>query len=500
MHYTLFGCGNLGLNLAIRLRETGHAVQAVDKDKQRVKYLKEQGIEAIEADITDPASVNLTETDVAIIISSSDESNRDAVKGLRASYGDLKILTLATDSATRKALLEAGADSCILYSDAVSRRIMNQLSDFEISKKSERLIEIIREGNGGGIAIFLHNSPDPDAMASAMAFKRICEENGTSASVFYGGKIERPENLAFQNFLEFEMEHVKDKNASLPIANDFSKIALLDASSPANNTVVHDSIVPSIIIDHHQSENGVRSADFRDIRPTSAATSAIMTGYLKEMDIAIDERMAAALLYGIRTDTNNYRRSMSSADLETVIYLSALADMELLDAFESPPVSRDTLQIFADAINSMETNGQYMVSCAGFIHSADSLSQVAEFLMQLENIKTVIVYGIYQDNIVISGRNTDIRMNLGKVLHEAFGKEGRGSAGGHATAAAGQIPLGLLGDTEEKDKLLALAASAVKKQFYAAVGITPKKVERTGESAAPANGGNGNGNNEKGNE
>ena len=218
----------------------------------------------------------------------------------------------------------------------------------------------------------------------------------------------------------------------------------------------------------------LRSADFKDIRPIRGAASSIMTAYLRDMDISIDGKMAAALLYGIRTDTNNYRRNMSSADLEVVMYLSALADMELLDAFESPPVSRDTLQIFADAINSMEIRGQFLVSCAGFVQSADSLPQVAEFLMQLENVKTVIVYGIQGENIVTSGRNQDMRLNLGKVLHEAFGKAGLGSAGGHATAAAGQIPMGLLGDTEEKDKLLELADSAVKKQFFSAVGVGPK--------------------------
>jgi len=110
---------------------------------------------------------------------------------------------------------------------------------------------------------------------------------------------------------------------------------------------------------------------------------------------------------------------------------------------------------------------------------------VAEFLLQLENVKTVIVYGIHGDKIVLSGRNLDMRLNLGKVLHEAFGRMGLGSAGGHATAAAGQIPLGLLGDTEEKDKLLELADSAVKKQFYIAVGLPPKSPKSPEEEEAP---------------
>jgi len=59
----------------------------------------------------------------------------------------------------------------------------------------------------------------------------------------------------------------------------------------------------------------------------------------------------------------------------------------------------------------------------------------------------------------------DIRVNIGDAFVHAFGEVG--SAGGHATMAAAQLPLGIFSGIKDKDTLMLLAEDAVAKRFLA---------------------------------
>ncbi len=69
----------------------------------------------------------------------------------------------------------------------------------------------------------------------------------------------------------------------------------------------------------------------------------------------------------------------------------------------------------------------------------------------------------------ISGRSRDVRIHIGQTLNAAFGSSG--SAGGHATAGAAKIPLGLFGNVKDKGTLLKLVDEAITKRFYEVVGV-----------------------------
>jgi len=124
--------------------------------------------------------------------------------------------------------------------------------------------------------------------------------------------------------------------------------------------------------------------------------------------------------------------------------------------------------------------GTYVVSNCGFIQDRDSLPQAAEFLLKLEGVSTTLCFGIHDDLIHLSGRSTDSRLNLGELLQKAFGEK---NAGGHAQSAGGQVPLGILGDTDDKEELLRLVENAVTKQFFTAVGAPEAAPEEPGEPA-----------------
>ena len=224
----------------------------------------------------------------------------------------------------------------------------------------------------------------------------------------------------------------------------------------------------SIVIDHHQAEIEDIRAEYVDIRPNIGATATIMTKYLQDLDILINTELATALLYGIKVDTDDFRRNTDPADLIAAAYLSPLANHDILSRIETPSRSIEEIEILGDAIKNREINGSYLLSNVGPIHNRDALAQAADYLLTLEGITTTIVFGLGEDHIYISGRSRDVRINIGKVMQDAFGAE---KGGGHAMLAGAQIPLGVLGGTKDKQTLMKLAEEVVVKRLLSVIGI-----------------------------
>ncbi|MFW5935557.1 MAG: DHH family phosphoesterase, partial [Halolamina sp.] len=210
-----------------------------------------------------------------------------------------------------------------------------------------------------------------------------------------------------------------------------------------------------------------------DVRPNVSSTSTILTKYMQEFDISPGKEVATALLYGIRAETLDFKRDTTPADLTAAAYLYPFADHETLEQVESPSMSPETLDVLAEAIQNRDVQGSHLVSNAGFIRDRDALTQAASHLLNLEGITTTAVFGIAEDTIYLSARSKDIRLNIGKVLQDAFGEIGE--AAGHSTQASVEIPLGVFGGietTEEnRDTLLTLAEEAVRRKLFEAMGV-----------------------------
>ena len=69
----------------------------------------------------------------------------------------------------------------------------------------------------------------------------------------------------------------------------------------------------------------------------------------------------------------------------------------------------------------------------------DLIAYVADFLLQVEEIKWSVVSGVVHENIVVSVRNLGSSRNAGEFVKRSFGDIG--SAGGHRTMAKAVAPL-----------------------------------------------------------
>lgn len=471
--HVIIGCGSVGYNVARMLRDRGREVLILDRDKKRVEDLRDAELQAEQGDLEhlEPHRAEVEQAGAVLLMSGNMKGNLHAVQWIKREIPQCYVLVRALDPVSAEEFLAAGADSVVQPSEVLARGIIRELQDLEVQRAGSVLSDLVKSAKS--IAIVLHSSPDPDAMASGMALEAICEHLGTKALLYHGGKVGHQENRAFVNLLDIELHEITPKDDVLGILRQHDKIALVEASLPGKNNVLPTDVMPNLVFDHHPVEEEDVVADFVEVRTGVGATATIMTKYLQQLNVPVDARLATALLYAIRTDTKGFTKGATAEDMAAATFLSAYADMTLLQRIETPPMAPDTLDVLGKAVLEREVFGSHLFSCAGFIGDRDTLPQAADFLMQLEGITTVMVFGILDDTIYISARSNDVRINLGEAMEKAFGRQ---NAGGHPYMAGGQIKLGVFGNVQDQEALLKLAKDAIRKQFFKVVGIEEKEV------------------------
>ncbi|MFI5383715.1 MAG: DHH family phosphoesterase [Methanosarcina thermophila] len=469
--YLVLGSGSVGFALAKELRESNKLVIIVDKDEAKVETLREEGFEAIVGDISDPElvdKIDLKNVVAILFLTSNNEANRKGIENFKMVVNpDVQLFSRASDIINKEKMEDLGADYVFMPSKLVATSLSRTLERAESVHRGNRLARWLKGIRDKKLAIVIHDNPDPDAISSGLALKEIAKTLGVEASILYHGRIGHQENKAFLNLLGIDLGKMEEYDLK-----DFDEIALIDCSVPGVNNMVPPNSYVGVVIDHHPPGDAEIKAEYIDIRPNFGATATIMTKYLQQLNINISKTLATALLYGIRTDTQDFKRKTDPADLSAASYLYPLSNHGILDQLEQPSMSIETLDVLGEAIRNRQVLGSYLLSNVGNIRDRDTLPQAADYLLSLEGISTTVVFGVTEDRIYISGRSNDIRINLGEIMRQAFGED----AGGHANAAGAQIPLGVFSATKDRQTLLRLVNEAVVKRFLSAVGV-----ESTGE-------------------
>ena len=462
--YAILGCGSVGHAVAEELVAEGKDVHIIDADEGRVEALRDQDMDARQADIRDEAVAEaVADRDVILILSSDVEANAAAVENIRGRGDDQYIVARASDPVSADDLTELGADVVINPSAVIADSALRALESGELEYKARQLTDVIAETDGK-LAIRIHRSPDPDSIASAAALQTIAESLDIEATIIYDGEIGHQENRAFVNLLGIELV----AGGEVDLA-EYGTVALVDHAKSGEPEAEVDA---DIIIDHYEHEHE-HDVAFADIRPNVSATSTVLTKYIQELDLTLEENVATALLYGIRAETLDFKRDTTPADLTAAAYLYPFADHDTLEQVESPSMSPETLDVLAEAIRKRQVQGSHLVSNAGFIRDRDALSQAAQHLLNLEGITTTAVFAISDDTIYLAARSKDIRMDIGRILKDAF--DDIGETAGHSTDASVEIPLGIFTGIEvsedNRQTLLELTEEAVKKKLFEAMGV-----------------------------
>jgi nanoRNase/pAp phosphatase (c-di-AMP/oligoRNAs hydrolase) len=345
-----------------------------------------------------------------------------AVAAARAALPDAPLLAVTDDArpvAGATAVPLAGLGE-LLIRPALERAVTRA----RVKRVRERFEDAER------VLILMQDDPDPDAIASAFALKTLLGRTRTSAPLCTFGTITRPENLAMCKILEIEVEEI-DAHA----LEQFDRIAMVDVQP----TFLEEPIGEvDLVIDHHPVEQPFK-ARMKDVRPNYGATSTILVEYLRAADVKLSQRLATALLYGIKSDTLGLERGGTKADLDAFAYLYLLANHNALRRIDRPELSEAALDVLAQGLARRRIAHGVFFSHLGRVAELDLVPQFADFGLQAEGVEWSVVSGVVGADLHISIRNVGYVRSAGEVARDAFGD--LGSAGGHRTMAKAVIPL-----------------------------------------------------------
>ena len=280
------------------------------------------------------------------------------------------------------------------------------------------------------VLILMQDDPDPDAIASALALKTLLGRSRASAPLCTFGTITRPENVAMCKILEIEVEEIDARALA-----EFDRVALVDVQPSFLEEILHEV---DLVIDHHPVERPIK-ARLKDVRPQYGATSTILVEYLRAADVKITQRLATALLYGIKSDTLGLERGGTKADLDAFAFLYLLANHNALRRIDRPELSEAALDVLAQGLSRRRIVRGVFFSHLGRVATVDQIPLFADFGLQAEGVEWSVVSGVVGDEVHVSVRNVGYVRSAGDVVRAAFGDIG--SAGGHRTMAKAVVSL-----------------------------------------------------------
>ena len=340
----------------------------------------------------------------------------------------------------------------ISIEDLTTSAIQDRLRSIDRKQGAREVLRRLEAENNSKVLIVCHDNPDPDALASALAMKHLCETMGHTSTIIHGGMIEHQQNRAMVKLLEMDIRKLILDWEVEDLLKESDIVICVDFSHPGSNNVLPQKCVPHIVIDHHTSEERP-AGDVILVRSEFAATSSLIASILMNSGIEMNSEIATALAFGIRTDTLGFTRSFNAVDLRALSWLGAWIDWDLMRSFESPPRSQEVLSIFKQALTDAELeNGLMLVPISDMV-DRDALSQVADFLLPTEGVKIVVSYGVRMTKVILSVRSNDDSKHVGRLLAKTFEK---GSAGGHKSLAGGQIPFEELGCESPEDAMISI--------------------------------------------
>lgn len=296
----------------------------------------------------------------------------------------------------------------------------------------ENLNRFLNLFNGSSKVLVVINA-DPDAIASAMAVKRLLWRKAAEVCIAYFNKISRPDNLAMIEYTEpglVLLDDIKKEN--------FDRFVVVDSQPDHNDRFSEFSY--DAIIDHHPLT--CDNATYVDIRSDYGACSTIMTEYIKSKKIKPSNKLAAALMLGIKTDTSDFTRQASLKDIRAFQYLYQFADNNIVTKVERAALTQEDLDFLGSAIKQRKVINNRVFFHAGDITKPDELVVVADFFLTIVRVNWSVISGVYENQLIIVVRNDGLRKGAGNTVKEAFSMYG--SAGGHKTMARAELDLNLI--------------------------------------------------------
>jgi nanoRNase/pAp phosphatase (c-di-AMP/oligoRNAs hydrolase) len=365
-----------------------------------------------------------------IIEDNGRRSLRRIVQAMRGAGGTLIYLLVTGTSTKRADEIRAEFPDVTLLSlgELVGPTLLTELSRSLTRARVQQYQRYFADADR--VLILLHNDPDPDAMASGLALRNLLRRTKTTAIIGALQGMTRPENLRMANLLDIQVEIITAEQLA-----GFTRIATVDVQ-PHYFSGLLERV--DLVIDHHPEQPGY-SAVFKDIRADYGSTCTILTEHLRAVDVNISERTATAMLYAIKSDTLFFARQTNPVDLEAFSFLYPLANAALIRKMEGAEITLERLAFVKAAFDNGSLADQVYCAWLGDSPREDFIPYVADFFLQLEDVKWTIIAGRVNGSVIVSVRNLGYTRNAGEFVKRWFAEIG--SAGGHRAMAKAVVPV-----------------------------------------------------------
>lgn len=301
------------------------------------------------------------------------------------------------------------------------------------------------------VVVQAHDFPDHDAVATAYALSELLKRQGRTVHLAYGGSIQSDSLRDAIENLEIGIHPVRE----LELQGDAQVIVVDGFAGNSNMTGMPGRIVG--VIDHHPPPYPA-DCSFVDIRDEYGACSTILYDYYRGAGVALNRKVATALLMGIMMDTAFMTRGVADVDLEAFGVLFRQGDWELAARLLRNSLSLGDLAAFRQGIDACVIARDFAFVALPGEYTAEVMALVADFFLKLREIQFVVVVSGERDEYRLSVRSEAPDQPCDTVIHAAL--DGIGSGGGHIHMGGGAIPRDLYPGEE-----------GLRKRFIAALGF-----------------------------
>jgi nanoRNase/pAp phosphatase (c-di-AMP/oligoRNAs hydrolase) len=335
-----------------------------------------------------------------------------------------------------------------------------------LSPISCALQQVLERHRGERFIIVLQDFPDPDALSSAWTFRLIAQQYQIDCELLYAGTLSHQENITLVKLTALPIQRcppqvLRAKNLAL-----YSGCVFIDGQGETSQLtpILQEARLPVIAVIDHHSGNHDFAAEFSDVRPHARSTATIVTQYLRDGLLRLDNglaqhiKCATALMHGLRSDTNNLQQAREE-DFLAAAYLSRYYDPQLLGIILQSSRSKRVMDVIERSLRNRIIQNSFSIAGVGYLRyeDRDAIPQAADFLVTEENVHTALVYGIVHDEdealelVVGSLRTNKLTLDPDEFLKEALGQDAQGRffGGGRSQAGGFEIPIGFLSGGNE---------------------------------------------------
>jgi len=301
----------------------------------------------------------------------------------------------------------------------------------DVKKYTDGMLDWVR--GKGKIVIIVHDNPDPDCLASAMALRHLFVMKLNRESVItFSGMIGRSENLAMAKELQIPLTPL-----GLVDLKEFQVVCMLDTQPGVGNNSLPPEARVDIVVDHHPLRERTGACRWHDVRDDYGATATIVNEYLAAQGVSIGTKLATAIFYAIKSETQDLGREANHPDREAYLRLFPVSNKKLLYEITHPKLPIEYYLTIGNALENTKIYNKVMVANLQKIVFPELVAEMADFLMRLEEIETVLCMGHYNTEMILSIRTVRHDINAGAIIGRLVA--GLGKAGGHGMMAGGKI-------------------------------------------------------------